>query len=156
MQPPNSRQKISNRSGQPLGDLKTRKGLQISTQCGFNHITTPKILSPYIEEDGNFWSTIRCAKSGRPKNITKDSPKCELIHIVLQVQKYFGPYMVCTLVKRFMPCPFTGPKTFCASPKIWLHLVPLQKLLCWHKNQFYRMQNIFLSGTKCLWLPRCK
>jgi hypothetical protein len=56
----------------------------------------------------------------------------------------------------FMPCPFTGPKMFCAgpnvlcwskcfvlvqmcwaSPKIWLHLVPLQKLLCRHKNQFY-------------------
>ena len=57
-----------------------------------------------------------------------------------------------------MPCPFTGPKCFVpfqifwASPKIWLHLVPLQKLLCRHKNQFYWMQIIFLSGTKCLWL----
>ena len=49
---------------------------------------------------------------------------------------------------------FTGPKMFWASPKIWLHLVPLQKLLCWHKNQFYWMQIIFLSGTKCLWLPQ--
>ena len=59
-----------------------------------------------------------------------------------------------------IPCPFTGRKMFCAgpsfwvSPKIWLHLVPLQKLLCWHKNQFYWMQIIFLSGTKCLWLPQ--
>ena len=59
-----------------------------------------------------------------------------------------------------MPCPFTGPKcfvrvqSFWASPKIWLHLVPLQKLLCWHKNQFYWIQIIFLSGTKCLWLPQ--
>jgi hypothetical protein len=26
--------------------------------------------------------------------------------------------------------------------------------LCWHKNQFYWMQIIFLSGTKCLWLPQ--
>ena len=43
---------------------------------------------------------------------------------------------------------------FWASPKIWLHLVPLQKLLCWHKNQFYWMQIIFLSGTKCLWLAQ--
>ena len=25
---------------------------------------------------------------------------------------------------------------------------------CKHKNQFYCMQNIFLSGTKCLWLPQ--
>ena len=32
--------------------------------------------------------------------------------------------------------------------------MPLQKLLCWHKNQFYWMQIIFLSGTKCLWLPQ--
>ena len=53
-----------------------------------------------------------------------------------------------------MPCPFTGPKIFWASPKIWLHLVLLQKLLCRHKNQFYWMQIIFLSGTKCLWLPQ--
>ena len=43
---------------------------------------------------------------------------------------------------------------FSASPKIWLHLVPLQNLLCRHKNQFYRMQIIFLSATKCLWQPQ--
>ena len=60
-----------------------------------------------------------------------------------------------------MPCPFTGPKMFCAGPNILsqppkkgLHLVPLQKLLSWRKNQFYWMQIIFLSGTKCLWLPQ--
>ena len=61
---------------------------------------------------------------------------------------------------RLMPCPFTGPKCFglvqifWASPKIWLHLVPLQKCLCWHKKQFYWMQIICLSGTKYLWLPQ--
>ena len=43
---------------------------------------------------------------------------------------------------------------FWASPKIWLHLVPLQKNLCRHKNQFYWMQIIFLSGTNFLWLPQ--
>ena len=32
--------------------------------------------------------------------------------------------------------------------------MPLQKLLCRHKNQFYWMQIIFLFGTKCLWLPQ--
>ena len=53
-----------------------------------------------------------------------------------------------------MPCPFTVSNMFCASPKIWLHLVSLQNLLCWHKNQFYWKQIIFLSGTKCLWLPQ--
>ena len=45
-------------------------------------------------------------------------------------------------------------KFFEPAKKIWMHLVPLQKLLCWHKNQFYWMQIIFLSGTKCLWLPQ--
>ena len=44
---------------------------------------------------------------------------------------------------------------FWASPKIWLLLVPLQKLLCRHKNQFYRIQIIFLSVSKCLWVPPC-
>ena len=28
-----------------------------------------------------------------------------------------------------------------------------QNDLCWHINQFYWMQIIFLSCTKCLWLP---
>ena len=31
--------------------------------------------------------------------------------------------------------------------------MPLQTLFCRHKKQFYWMQIIFLSGTKCLWLP---
>ena len=59
-----------------------------------------------------------------------------------------------------MPCLLQVPKCFVpiqifwASPKIWLHLVPLQKLLCRHKNQFYWMQIIFLSSTKCLRLPQ--
>ena len=26
--------------------------------------------------------------------------------------------------------------------------------MCWHKRQFYWLQIIFLSGTKCLWLPQ--
>ena len=43
---------------------------------------------------------------------------------------------------------------FWVSPKIRLHLVPLQKLLCWHKKQFYWVQINFLSCTKCLWLPQ--
>ena len=32
--------------------------------------------------------------------------------------------------------------------------MPLQKLLCRHKNQFYWMQIIFLYVTKCLWMPQ--
>ena len=57
--------------------------------------------------------------------------------VLLQVPKFFVPVQI-----------------FWASPKIWLHLVPLQNLLCRHKNQFYWMQIIFLSGTKCLWLAQ--
>ena len=49
---------------------------------------------------------------------------------------------------------FVPVKILWASTKIWLHLVPHQKLLCWHKKQFYWMQIIFLSSTKCLWLPQ--
>ena len=37
---------------------------------------------------------------------------------------------------KLLPCPFTGPKMFCASTNFLSHLVPLQKLLCRHK-QFY-------------------
>ena len=58
------------------------------------------------------------------------------------------------LVLLQVPKCFVPVQIFWASPKIWLHLVPLQKLLCRHKNQFYWMQIIFLSGTKCLWLPQ--
>ena len=28
-----------------------------------------------------------------------------------------------------LPCPYSSPKMFCASPKLWLHLVPFQKLV---------------------------
>ena len=45
-------------------------------------------------------------------------------------------------------------KFFESTQKIWLHLVPLQNLLYQHKNQFYWMQIIFWSGTKCLWLAQ--
>ena len=57
--------------------------------------------------------------------------------VLLQVPKYFVPVQI-----------------FWVSPKFWLHLVPLQKVLCRHKNQFYWMQIIFLCGTKFLWLAQ--
>ena len=65
--------------------------------------------------------------------------------------------------QRFpMPCPFTGLKCFVlvqmfwASPKIWLHLVPLQNFCAGTKTNFtdWWLQIIFLSGTKCLWMPQ--
>ena len=33
-----------------------------------------------------------------------------------------------------MPCPFTGPKIFCARPKINLHIVAVTKMLCQTKR----------------------
>ena len=66
-----------------------------------------------------------------------------------------------TFICRLMPCPFTGPKMFCSGPNIltqpWnltVHSLPPKKLLCQHKKQFYWIQIIFLTGTKCLWLPQ--
>ena len=51
--------------------------------------------------------------------------------------------------------PFEKPLfSFCYKLKFWLHFVPLQKLLCRHKNQFLWIQIIFLSDTKCLWLAQ--
>ena len=58
------------------------------------------------------------------------------------------------LVLLQVPKCFVPVQIFWASPKIWLHLVPLQKLLCLHKTQFYWIQIIFLSGTNCWWLPQ--
>ena len=59
------------------------------------------------------------------------------------------------LVRLQVPKCFVPVQIFWASPKIWLHLVPLERLLCRHKKQFYWVQIIFLSGTKCWWLPKC-
>ena len=55
--------------------------------------------------------------------------------------------------KKVSKC-FVPVQIFWASPKIWSNLVPLQKLLCQHKNQFYWMKIIFLSSKKCLWLAQ--
>ena len=48
-----------------------------------------------------------------------------------------------------MPCPLQVPKCFVpvqifwASPKLWLHLVPLQNLLCWHKKKSLNANHLF-------------
>ena len=62
-------------------------------------------------------------------------------------------YNLCLVLLQVPKC-FVPVQIFWASPKIWLHLEPLQKLFCRHKNQFYWMHIIFLSATKCLWLPQ--
>ena len=85
--------------------------------------------------------------------------------VLVHFQKYYllGFFSNCSvidssivfcLVLLQVPKCFVPVQIFWTSPKIWLHLVPLKKLLCRHKNQFYWMQMIFLSGTKCLWLAQ--
>ena len=64
----------------------------------------------------------------------------------------FKIVILCLILLQVPKC-FVPVQIFWAIPKIWLYLVPLQKLLCRHKNQFYWIQTIYLSGTKCLWLP---
>ena len=54
---------------------------------------------------------------------------------------FFLNYLCLVLLQ--VPKCFVPVQIFRASPIIWLHLVPLQKLLCRHKNQFYWMQIIF-------------
>ena len=57
-----------------------------------------------------------------------------------------------------MPCPFTGPKMFCASPnifwaspKIWLHLMPVTNILCRTKRWFAFSKIGFLCRHKSFW-----
>ena len=58
--------------------------------------------------------------------------------------------MLC-LVLLQVPKTFVTVQIFWARPKVWLHLVTLQKLLCWHKNGIYSMKIIFWCGSRCLW-----
>ena len=66
----------------------------------------------------------------------------------------------CPHPEKLLPCPFIGPKMFCAGPKLFSQPKYLtafsasSKLFCQHKNQFYWMQIIFLSGTKNLDQPK--
>ena len=89
-----------------------------------------------------------------------------MFSLILNLQILFKLFFVCIKSKSkqrkylLIYVLLQDPKCFVLvqiiwdSPNIWLHLVPLQKLLCPHKNQFYWMQIIFLSGTKFLWLPQ--
>ena len=62
---------------------------------------------------------------------------------------------------NLMPCPFTGPKMFCASPNFLSQPKNLtafsassKTFVPAKKKHFYWIQIIFLSGTKCLWLTQ--
>ena len=57
-----------------------------------------------------------------------------------------------------MPCPFTGPKMFCARQNILSQPKSLTAFSAFsktfEKKKNYWMQIIFLSGRKCFWLPQ--
>ena len=68
-------------------------------------------------------------------------------HSRLYLKILFGSYIICTIILNSksdhlclvllqVPKCFVPVQIFWASLIIWLHLVPLQQLLCWHKNQF--------------------
>ena len=78
---------------------------------------------------------------------------CLILHIRWIKFGHKDLMYLCLVLLQVSKC-FVPVQNFWASQKIWLHLVPLQKRLCRHRNQFYWMQIIFLSGTKCLWLPQ--
>ena len=88
-------------------------------------------MKPILRQHKNFSCTYNFRWDWTQKNHLAKLVVKHSCLVLLQVPKFFVPVQI-----------------FWASPKIWLHLVPLQNLLCWHKKQFYWMQIIFLSGTK--------
>ena len=48
-----------------------------------------------------------------------------------------------------MPCPFAGPKMFCARPKIYSDIVAVTKILRQTKRRFAFSKIGFCGGTKC-------
>ena len=58
-------------------------------------------------------------------------------------------HILCSVLLQVPKC-FVPVQIFWASPKIWgLHLVPLLKLLCQHKNQFYWCKSFCLAQNVC-------
>ena len=64
--------------------------------------------------------------------------------------------------KSFMPCPFTGPKMFCAGPNVLSHsknliafsassktFVPAQKPILLNANHLLVWHKMFVTGTIC-------
>ena len=64
-----------------------------------------------------------------------------------------------------MPCPFTGPKTFCAGPNFLGQpqnftafsassntFVPAQKTILLNANQLFVWHKMFVTATKCKWI----
>ena len=96
-----------------------RPWLNQSPQEHSNHLSIA--LSFYRSQNVLCWSKIFV-------------PEQKIVYILWQSQKF------CARQKddlHLVKLVFVPVQIFWASLKIWLHLVPLQKLLCWHKNQFY-------------------
>ena len=74
-----------------------------------------------------------------------DAQRCKLTLVLISKFWTKTSGFLCLVLLQVPKC-FVPVQIFWASPKIWLHLVPLQKLLCWHKNQFYRFQNVLCQS----------
>ena len=68
---------------------------------------------------------------------------------------FFCSLHLCLVLLQVPKC-FVLVQIFWANAKIWLHLVPLQKLLCWHKktillnaNHLFIWHKMFVTATIC-------
>ena len=115
---------------------------------------TPKIIAKVVQNIQNPWSTqFYTFCDSRYKNMlffTIAIPFKHLLTSLKNKQWYFVTKIVLTYTGRKncsryalsfyrLQNVFVPVQIFWVSPKIWLYLVPLQKLLCWPKNQFYWM-----------------
>ena len=91
-------------------------------------------------------------KQSSPRSLFKTLCMEKISTLYIYIQWYTGKFKVqllnYSLVLLQVAKCFVPVQILWVSPKIWLQLVPLQKLTCWHKKQFYWIQIIFLSGTK--------
>jgi hypothetical protein len=70
----------------------------------------------------------------------KYSTNANLLHLMIQKELQY--------TNNLMPCPFTGPKTFCARPKIYVPIVAVTNILCQTKRWFALSKIDFCAGTK--------
>ena len=80
----------------------------------------------------------------RPNGTIDIEYKLRMIHILKNKCTLYLCLVFLQVAKCFVPIQILW-----VSPKIWLHLCSPSS-----KNQFYWIQIIFLSSTKCMWLPQ--
>ena len=105
--------------------------------------------STFHYRTGTDWNQAGLTSS-KPSMILK-STKISIVSINIYLHKTCRKLclVLVQVAKKFVPV-----QIFWVSPKIWLCLAPLQKLLCRHKKQFLLNANhlfvwhkIFLTGT---------